>query len=235
MTNKAILILPAILGLIASQTYAAPMSNSDYLLNLELSTPEEYIKPAINRLTTPILPKSNQIAGDNYIVVLAQQNEKVDPLAITTTTGIINFGEIIPGEPLTRTQSITIQPSNNKGFQLVAYENHSPSEGEFSIPDTSCDSGNCTNILSESWENPLTYGFGYSCSNAETKTCDDGFSNNRYKSFSNDSALEQPATILESSTNSQAKAVITYKLNVSGTQQQKAYHNTVYLILMPKL
>lgn len=233
--KKTILSLPIILGFVASQVHAAPMSNSDYLLNLEANPTEEYVKPTTNELTAPTIPQANQITGDNYIIILAQPNEETKPISISSTNSNISFGEIIPGEALTRTQSISVQPATNKGFQLIGYEDHSPSQGESSIPDTSCDSGNCTNILSEAWENPLTYGFGYSCSNAETETCDKGFSNNRYKSFSNDSALEQPETILESDTNNLAKAVITYKLNIPGTQPQKAYHNTVYLIAMPKL
>ncbi|HMS22146.1 MAG TPA: hypothetical protein PKA38_00085 [Candidatus Levybacteria bacterium] len=233
--NKAILILPFVLGFVASRAYAAPMSNSDYFLNLEMSTTEEYIKPADKSLPAPEVPKANQITGDGYIIIFTPENEEIKPLSISSTNNSINFGEIIPGEPLTRTQSITVHPATNKGFQLMGYEDHSPSQGEFSIPDTSCDSGNCNNTLSESWENPLTYGFGYSCSNVETKTCDNGFSDNRYKSFSNDSALEEPKTILESDTSSVAKAVITYKLNIPGTQPQKAYRNTVYLIAVPKL
>lgn len=233
-------ILPIfILLFTATYAYAASMSNSSYILDVTNDTSS--LQPTPNPKPTPIklkLPNNSSkvISGNNYVAYLSYDDDGNKlPLVFTNSSDALNFGKIVPGEPLIRTQSLTVLPGTNHGYQVLSYEDHVLQQDSASIPDTSCDSGNCTQILSDLWQNPLTYGFGYRCDNVSSSFCALGFEDNEYKRFANESVGDAPTVILSAHTGSKAESVISYKLNIGPTQTQKAYQNIIYYITVPSL
>ncbi len=233
--NKRILIAFAtILVPIISRPAFAQMENSSYILDTEVQpkTQQEKIEK-----TKEVIEKSQIIKGNTYTAILESNSDgKKEPFLFTISDNIIDFGNVKPGEPLTRTQIISVTPGSANQFQVVAYETHPLRSSEkYEIANTSCDNGNCTNILSDTWTLPLTYGFGYRCENIENQACVAGIDNTLYKRFSNLEANESPSIIMRSTNKNKSSSLIEYKLNIAGTQQSGSYNTTVMFLASPIL
>lgn len=178
--------------------------------------------------------------GENYIIRANfnyGESASSSALLFTISNTSINFGTIKPGDPVIRTNTLLIT-SPNSGYQVSASENNSlRNSSGAQIPDTSCDSGNCTESTPALWVSPLTYGFGYRCDNVQANDCSSAFGNpNYFMPFSNISASETPHTIMDGISPTQnSEGQITYKLNISGTQASGVYQNTIQYIAIPSL
>lgn len=217
---------------------ASTMSNSSYQLDINSDAPTPFPKPTIAPEKKVEVSNKNVriINGDNFTAYLSYEDDTQHlPFIIESSTPVLNFGKIVPGEPLIRTQSITVLPGSARGYDVIGYENHSPQAGSSLIPDTTCDTGNCTNILADTWTIPLTYGFGYRCDDVKGQICDAGFKKDLYKRFSNEALSENPVSILSSAEPINSESIISYKINTSATQADKAYQNIIYDIAVPHL
>lgn len=218
--------------------FGASMSNSSYILDVSSDAPTPFPRPAIQpeKRTQVSTKDPRTINGDNFTAYLSYEGDtKRLPFVIQSSTPLLNFGKIVPGEPLIRTQSITVIAGSAQGYDVLSYENHSPQSGSTLIPDTTCDTGNCTSILADSWTIPLTYGFGYRCDNVKGQICDSGFKEDLYKRFANEALGENPVSILSSSESIDSESIVSYKINTSATQADKAYQNIIYDIAVPHL
>ncbi|MFI5265619.1 MAG: hypothetical protein ACHQT7_02645, partial [Candidatus Levyibacteriota bacterium] len=215
------------------------MENSSYILDLNNNSQVQ--DP--NAPSAPAVPSGNQadfaktVSGDNFISFLSYDGDTKNlPLVLSTSSDLLNFGTIQPGEPIIRTLSLTVLPGSTQGYQVLSYQNHAlEGDGGTQIPNTTCDNGACTPILPDIWAIPLTYGFGYRCDNLEGNGCDRNLKKDYYKSFANEKANEFPAGILEVDGSTKSQAIISYKVNVSGNQANKAYQTTIYHIATPDL
>ncbi len=178
--------------------------------------------------------------GTNYTLQSGfQYLNNSNAFSFSISNNSINFDELKPGEPITRTNTLTIDPGSQSGYQVIASEDHelkaTPS-GAF-IPDTTCDKGNCTEATSATWSSPLTYGFGYRCDNLLSLDCNIDFTDQTYyKHFSNLSKNQQSVVIMSNNkTPAKAKSQTTYKLNIAGTQPAGIYQNTIIYIATPSI
>lgn len=234
MNKAAVIVIFLVLFSIKVDQLFAQMQSSTYILETEIEPTPASSKPA--QKVIPSKP-SHIINGNGFTATLGSTKASdTKPFMFSISDSSINFGEIKPGEPLTRTQTITLVPGSANGFQVVGIENHPlRSESKHEIPNTNCDNGNCTNVLSDVWSLPLTYGFGYRCENVAGQACLAGINNTMYKRFSNLEAGELPSLILFSSTNNRSEAVIEYKINIPGNQPQDGYRTTINLLAVPSL
>jgi len=148
----------------------------------------------------------------------------------------INFGKLNAGEPISRTNTLTV--SGSGAYQILGSENTPlKKDDKTHIPDTTCDSGNCSEVTSGEWSSPLSYGFGFRCDSIKTAECGDDFLNpDFFKQFANNEAHELPQTIFsKNSSTDSSQSKITYKVNVSGTQSGGIYQNTIIYIAVPSL
>lgn len=233
------LALITITLLFTGRAEALSMENSSYILELNANTPADAapdITPVPLVLTNnePILPKT--ISGNNFISFLSYDGDtKRLPLVLSTTNDLLNFGTIQPGEPIIRTHALTVLPGSAQGYQVLSYQNHTLEADGTQIPNTTCDNGSCTPVLSDVWTIPLTYGFGYRCDNIASNPCAPDLKKDYYKSFANEKADDFPAYILTENGNIKSQAIISYKVNVPGNQANKGYQTTVYHIATPNL
>ena len=104
------------------------------------------------------------------------------------------------------------------------------------IQNTSCDNGACTPITAALWNNTLTYGFGYRCDSQDQTICDQQFSTSNYfKQYPDDSQNQLPEPVMMGfGGNLEAKAIITDKVNISGTQKTGAYYNNIIYLAVPR-
>lgn len=178
--------------------------------------------------------------GTNYKVRSGfQYIYTIIPFSFSISNVVVNFGLLVPGEPLTRTTRLTVSNGSSYGYQVTTQENNALrvlSTGQ-DIPDTTCDAGICTETTAAAWTSPLTYGFGYRCDNVTGTDCNTDFATGTfYKQFANTEKSETPQSVMSGTTvSSSRQADVTYKLNVSATQPAGLYQNVIMYIATPTI
>lgn len=207
-----------------SVTHAASASNDNFQLELE-----PYEEPVVEQQptpTTPPLPEPQSSSGIAFVP---------NPFSFSINEPFIDFGLLSATNPVTRTTTLTVA-SPGSGYQVFAFANNVlRSKSNSSIPDTTCDNGSCSEITASLWENNLTYGFGFRCDSSVQTLCPEGFDEEQsFKQFSDHSKKEIIQPIMQSDVRTdEHQARITYRLNISGTQQKEAYSNIVTYIAVP--
>lgn len=176
--------------------------------------------------------------GTNYKVRAGfQYVYSIIPFRFSIDNFYIDFGNLTPTNPVTRTNQLSISVGTANGYNVYAYENHpllNNGSGQV-INDTNCDTGLCTETTSAAWSNTLTYGFGYRCDNISETDCVPDFSTSTYyRQFANDAAGENPVAVMSGSNVGRSKSSqITYKVNISGMQSSGDYTNQIIYLAIP--
>jgi len=146
----------------------------------------------------------------------------------------ISFGTLTPGIGVTDTNLLTVTTPSGRGYQIMAHQNHPLwiNSSNF-IPNTSCDSNDCTATLSAPWVTSTKYGFGFNVTGigATAYFPDSTY----YRPFADISNNQQPAII--SSENSAVKdrtATVNYRVLISSIQTAGDYENFITYTLVPK-
>jgi hypothetical protein len=224
---------------VAPTALAQTMSNADYMIRMgnlnSISgkpTGSGFKLSYTSGQTGPGL-----YSGTNYKVRAGfQYISSIIPFRFSITNNVIDFGIMSPTTPILRTSLLTISNGSAFGYQVTASQDHNlrVNGSGAEIPPTACgDSGpSCIPTSAGPWTNSLTYGFGYRCDNNTGTDCDTQFSNSAYyKPF----AVSPSAVIVMTGANVGRNKVtqITYKLNISGSQQAGLYTNVVNYIATP--
>lgn len=223
-------------------TEAVNMSNADYILRMaNLNMAAGNVSNSSYKLgytageTAPGLYSLN---GVNYKVRAGFQYVRTTiPFSFSISSIFVDFGTVTPGEPITRTNNLTVSNGSAHGYSVVAFEKQPLrvyATGA-DIPDTTCDAGNCTESTAAAWSNPLTYGFGYRCDNLSGTDCVTDFSDSSfYKQFANQEASETPQAVMSgANVGKNKRAEITYKVNISASQPAGDYQTIINYIATP--
>ncbi len=154
----------------------------------------------------------------------------------------LTFGSMIPDVGSTQTNIITITTPSNRGYEILAIANHPLLSTGYTIPDTTCNSNNCTFNTSAPWTLSTAYGFGFNAlgiNNSGVVTnigTSNYFSNSTYyRPFASLSKNELPQIFMSENTRvKDRQARITYKVNISLNQAAGNYSNLINLIAIPK-
>ena len=214
-----------------SSASAQTMSNEKYNLKMES------INTTSGQESNPNINSDNTAQQVNYAILPGFEYEKSSlPFIFTISQASVDFGILYPTNPLTRTFTLSLSRGSATGYSIFSSQDHPPQNASESIiPDTTCDSGTCSESTGGLWTNTLTYGFGYRCDNVSGKDCSADFTtSNFYKQFADDSKNETGQPIMNSrGIGETSEAKITYKINIAGTQPQGNYGNTVTYIAVP--
>jgi len=167
-------------------------------------------------------------AGFQYIYDLSRV------ISFTIDKLNIDFGTLIPGIGVTDTNLLTVTTPSGRGYQIMAQENHplwiNPSNF---IPNTSCDSGNCTSTLSAPWITSDKYGFGYNVTGIGATAY---FPDSTYfRPFADFSKNESSVVIAsEPSPVKDRQAIVTYRVLISPLQGAGDYENYITYTLVPR-
>ncbi len=173
-------------------------------------------------------------AGFQYIGSLIPFSFKISGEGVTS----VDFGIIDPTNPVTRTQTLSVTNGSAHGFVVTIAENHAlldPPTGS-SIPDTTCNAGDCTSTTATLWDSIFAYGFGYRCDQVGvTNYCPTDFATtNFYRPVANTSLSQNPATVMSGANVGRNMQVqITYKANISTSQGAGFYSNVLTYVLTP--
>lgn len=179
----------------------------------------------------PGLSEKNGIrlkAGFQYIY------DTLTVLSFTIDKLNISFGTLVPGIGVTDTNLLTVTTPSGHGYQIMAFENHPLwINSSISIPNTSCDSNDCTSTLSTPWTSSSKYGFGYHVAGLGATAY---FPSSTYfRPFADFSNNENPVIIAsEASPVKDRQATVTYRVLVSPLQAAGNYENYITYTLVPR-
>lgn len=237
-SHKTRLVINIVIGTVVliypSVTYAITMQNESYQINSTINYSPSANVVITDKTDLKSPQKSKSISGTNYTVTYGFTDIPTDNyFALKNNRSEILFGTITPGEALERSISLTIIPGSSTGYQIFALENYAPKDKNIkaSIPDTTCDNGNCTNTLTDTWNNPLTYGFGFRCNGI---SCSNSFiETDTYRKLPNTELGDSPQAFASLAKATSEDIKLNFKINISGSQPKGVYSNEVLILASP--
>lgn len=163
-------------------------------------------------------------AGFQYIYTLYNFSFSLSSLSIGLS--------LTPNTFSSGSHTITVSAPGH-GYSVSVYE-LSKLTNQFSdtIPDTTCDSGPCTETSASPWTNPTNNGFGYNLTGNDISP--DFIDATYFRPFPDFSLGENPATIMTTTSAGKNRlATVNYRLSPSGSQAGGTYTTQVVYIATP--
>lgn len=220
-----IVLIIWILLLFTPKSYAQSLSNGNVSIDsyrIDLQNNTSHASPAASPQPSQVFEESPASTGDNAFTFF------LSPL-------LIDFGQLSPTNPTTRTVHVLISTKSTQGYTLqMQEEKELMSSSSAILPDTTCDSGRCTPQSAAAWENLLSFGLGYRCDSEKGNGCVPDFKQALlYKPFANKAKGHLPIVVIQIYGNKETQAKITYKLNISQTKDIKTYRNVINYVAVP--
>ncbi len=213
------------------------MSNKDYIIKTQgLNTTSGVTAGGDYKVRSTVGASSPGVyEGVNFKVKTGFENILADlPFSVALSSDLINFGTLSPTNPIIRTVDLTLYSLSTYGYSVVVSQSHALKSDKSSIPDTTCDNGDCDSEFAGIWTNVLTYGFGYRCDNLIGLDCDKSFANlNVYKSFPDALAGQIPLSVMAGVGSKNKSSRVSYKVNIAQGQTDGIYTNTIKYIAVP--
>ncbi|MBI2613463.1 MAG: hypothetical protein HYW62_01725 [Candidatus Levybacteria bacterium] len=225
------------IGLFLPTASAQTMSNKDYKVKMQGFN-------SISGTTTNTDYKVRSTVGDLSPVVSEGVNfkirsgiENIDStlaFSISLSSDLIDFGSLSPTNPIVRTANLNIYSLPAYGYSVLAFENHPLQSENTTIPNTTCDDGQCSEENAREWTNTLTYGLGYRCDNVIGFDCNSSFAKpNFYKHFADHSNGQSEQSMMSGIGSKNKDVRISYKVNIPGNQAEGIYTNIITYIAVP--
>lgn len=168
-------------------------------------------------------------AGFQYI-------HSIIPFSFHISSTAINFGILFPNTFSTSSNTLTVTAGGGYGYAVKAIQDHplKLTSSPATIINTSCDPATpCTISNADVWTSTTSYGFGYNMSGTDVDTAD-FVDSTYYRPFANNTLSESPVTVMsKSGVTHSSIATVTYKVNVSPTQEAGSYQNAIQYIAIP--
>lgn len=231
-----VILIFTFLFMTITPSYAQVLKGGKYIFDIGGETGSAQKQAVDPNSIVKVDHESKTISGPGFTAKLSYEDDlKNLPLVITTSSDTVNFKEVKPGEAVIRSLSLEIIPGSAISYQVIGDQDENLKSEKHEISSTSCDSGNCNQILSDTWILPLVYGFGFRCDDLTGNICSPKMPKEHYKRHANYNLNEQPARILSSSVDNPGSAILTYKINIPGNQPQGGYQNILEYIIVPNI
>lgn len=163
-------------------------------------------------------------AGFEYVATII-------PFTFTISNNSIAFGTLSPQTPKTDTTDLTVTSGAAYGYQVTNQADSQLQNTAYPtvfINDVTGDNEDITHTQEGTWSQNTTYGFGYTLSNT---TGTDAVFTSGYRAFADESNSESPAAVMsKNGVTKESEVQLTYKVNISGTQEAGNYQNTITYI-----
>ncbi|KKQ31472.1 MAG: hypothetical protein US68_C0001G0072 [Candidatus Shapirobacteria bacterium GW2011_GWE1_38_10] len=146
----------------------------------------------------------------------------------------IDFGSLTPGLGSTDTNLLTVTTPSGHGYQIMASENHplwiNPN---LTIPNTSCDSDDCTPTYSSPWTSADKYGFGFNVTGVGASSY--FLDSTHFRPFADLSDNQLPVIVASENVPVKERlTTINYRVLISSLQAAGDYQNYITYTLVPK-
>jgi hypothetical protein len=126
----------------------------------------------------------------------ADDGATVTQIGSTATT--VPFGFISPNTFYQGCQDLIVSTNAGNGYSVTVQESSAMKtvNGLYTIPDTTCDAGDCSVVTATTWVTPTKNGLGHTCVNQSGSDCNPTYGNGqKFKPLSNTAAGNNGATI----------------------------------------
>jgi len=163
-------------------------------------------------------------AGFQYIYTLYDFSFSIGSTAVTLA--------LIPNTFSSDSHTLTVT-APGQGYSVTAFEADQLTNATGDqVPDTSCDSGPCTETSAAPWITPTNNGFGYNMSGHDIPT--DFINSTYFRPFPDASSSESPATVMTSvQAGKNRTSTVTYQLSHTGSQASGTYITNIIYIATP--
>ncbi len=150
--------------------------------------------------------------------------------AVTTTATTVPFGTLSTNTFKKGCHNLTISTNAGDGYSITSQETDQlTNSGGDIIPDTTCDTGSCSESTGGAWATASNNGFGHTCFGSD---CVAAYSSGvNYRQFAS-IADSETAQVMQSNTGpvNNSTSTVVYQISVSATQAAGDYSNTVVYI-----
>jgi hypothetical protein len=154
---------------------------------------------------------------------------------VATTATSVPFGIISPNSFYQGCQDLIVSTNAGNGYSVTVQESSvmRTADGRFSIPDTTCDGGTCSESTAAAWTNATKNGFGHTCFNQLNHDCNAAYSSGtNFRQVANMAAGETAQSVMSSSTAATATGRVKYRLSAGAAQAAGTYTTIItYTIL----
>jgi hypothetical protein len=124
--------------------------------------------------------------------------------AIGTSPTTVPFGTVSLNTFYIGCQDLVVSTNAGNGYSLTVQESSAmkTADGRFTIPDTTCDAGTCSESAAATWTDAAKNGLGHTCFNQDNNhDCDSSYSSGtKFRHFANIARAETAQTIMSSTT-----------------------------------
>jgi hypothetical protein len=227
---------------IKSQSFTSPTYNIEFG-NFNMTSGKKN-SPSYTLTDTVGQNAPGKFTNTGYVVKAGFQYiyDTLEKFSFSISDLDLPFGSLTPNIGSTQTNIITITTPSGHGYEILAIANHPLLVNNYTIPDTSCNSNDCTKTTSAPWTLSTAYGFGFNALgiNSSGTVTNIGTSNyftdsTYYRPFASLSKNDLPQVFMSEDTRvKEHSAKITYKINISQNQASGTYSNLINLIAIPK-
>lgn len=218
--------------------HAENMESSQYQLDFTNvnSGSNNQSSSSYNLGTTVGQVAAQEFSSSGYIVKAGfQYIHSIIPFTFSISDISIDLGTLSPQTPSTATTDLTVSFGGAGQYQVTAIELTPLESADGStIPDTSCNGGaqTCTETSADVWDSTSAYGFGYNMSGTDIPT--DFLGSTYYRPFPDAESAENPAVVMNNTNvTDSSTATMTFKANISGTQEAGSYQTIIRFVATP--
>lgn len=159
---------------------------------------------------------------------------QIDTFSFRISKVLVELGELNINTHSTDSHTLTITTKGAGGYSVYAFEEHPlrQVQGVAEIPDTTCDSNNCTHITAGVWADQTIPGFGYNMSGNDIPAA--FIDSTYYKSFADDESADDMQVVMSANNiANQRQSTVTYKAGITGQQASGNYETAVVYVAVP--
>jgi len=154
---------------------------------------------------------------------------------INTTANTVPFGTMSANAFYQGCQDLVVSTNAGNGYSLTVQEssNMKTVDGRFTIPDTTCDGGTCSESVAGAWTSATKNGLGHTCLDQSNHDCNSVYSSGtNFRQLANIGLGETAQAIMSSSTPASATGRIKFHLSAGSAQPAGTYTTLItYTIL----
>jgi len=154
--------------------------------------------------------------------------------AIATAPTSVPFGTVSLNTFYIGCQDLVVSTNAGNGYALTTQESSAmrTANGLYTIPDTTCDGGTCSESVAGAWTNAAKNGLGHTCANQVNHDCSSAYSGGtNFLQFANIAGGEIAQPVMSSSTNATATGRIKFRLSAGLAQPAGAYTTLITYII----
>lgn len=154
--------------------------------------------------------------------------------SVSTTGVAVPFGTLNANTFYQGCHDIQVSTNAGNGYSVTVQESHAmmTANGQFTIPDTTCDGGTCSESAAAAWTTATHNGLGHTCFNQLNHDCNAAYSSGTlFRQAADLSQGETAQAVMSSSTPATATGRLKFRLSAPSNQAVGTYTNLITYII----